>query len=67
MSTQILTTQTITDAELQASAGGMVNPADATGMNWDEVRAHPDTFETRWAEYQAQHPQQPGLLGSTTR
>ena len=67
MTTQILTTQTITDAELQASAGGMVNPADATGMTWKQVHDHPDTFKTRWAEYQAQHPQQPGLLGSTAR
>ena len=67
MTTQILTAQTITDAELQASAGGMVNPAAATGMTWKQVHDHPDTFKTRWAEYQAQHPQQPGLLGSTAR
>ena len=67
MTTQILTAQTITDSELQTSAGGMVNPADATGMSWKQVHDHPDTFKTRWAEYQAQHPQQPGLLGSTAR
>ena len=67
MTTHTLNFQTIADAELQASSGGMVNPAAATGMTWDEVHAHPDIFETRWAEYQAQHPRQPGMLGSTAR
>ena len=67
MTTQTLNLQTIADTELQASSGGMVNPAAATGMTWDEVHNHRDIFETRWAEYQAQHPQQPGLLGSTAR
>ena len=67
MTTQTFGIESITDQELHTASGGMVNPAAATGMTWDEVHAHPDTFKTRWAAYQAQHPQQPGLLGSTAR
>ena len=67
MTTHFIELETITNQELQAAAGGMVDPSAATGMTWEQIRADYDTFKTRWDEYQAQHPQQPGMLGSTAR
>ena len=61
MNTQI---HSLNDQDLLAVAGGTPNPADATGMTWDEIRTNPEEFEARWAEYRKDHPPVPGLLGS---
>ena len=41
---------------LMSAAGGIPDPSACTGMTWEEIRANPDEFRTRWAEYKADNP-----------